>query len=50
MTLLLFYRTLMCHIELVARQNGLDGEWLVNDPHLQKPGELPEYAVTRREH
>jgi nitroreductase len=36
----------MCHFELVARQNGLDGTWSVADPGLALPGPGIEYTAT----
>ncbi|MGO9380008.1 MAG: nitroreductase family protein [Dissulfurispiraceae bacterium] len=36
----------MCHFELVARQCGLKGGWVVDDPGIEKPGESTEYTVS----
>jgi nitroreductase len=38
----------MCHFALVARQNGLDGNWSVADPGLALPGPGSEYTATWR--
>jgi hypothetical protein len=39
----------MCHFELVARESGLDGSWVVADPGLHLPGPGVEYTATWRE-
>jgi len=39
----------MCHFELVARESGLDGSWVVADPGLDLPGPGIEYTATWRE-
>ncbi len=39
----------MCHFELVARESGLDGSWVVADPELRPPGPGVEYSATWRE-
>ncbi len=39
----------MCHFELAARELGLEGQWVVDEPDLPKPGETIEYVVTWRE-
>src|SRR5664279_2416877 len=39
----------MCHFELVARESGLDGSWVVSDPGLELPGPGIEYTATWRE-
>ena len=39
----------MCHFELVARESGLDGSWVVADPGLELPGPGIEYTATWRE-
>jgi len=39
----------MCHFELVARESGLEGSWVVADPGLDLPGPGIEYAATWRE-
>ena len=36
----------LCHFELVARECGLDGSWLVRDPGLPLPGRDTEYVAT----
>ena len=36
----------MCHFELSAREFGLDGRWVVEEPDLGKPEEEVEYTVT----
>ncbi len=36
----------MCHFELVARDQGRDGRWTVDDPGLPVPGPGVEYVVT----
>ena len=38
----------MCHFDLVAREAGLDGRWVVDDPGLALPGRGVEYAATWR--
>jgi hypothetical protein len=38
----------MCHFELVARESGRDGRWVVEDPGLPLPGPGIEYTVTWR--
>ena len=35
----------MCHFELTARETGLKGRWVLNDPQLQIPDEI-KYTVT----
>jgi nitroreductase len=37
----------MCHFELVARESGLDGRWVVEDPGLALPAGV-EYSATWR--
>jgi nitroreductase len=39
----------MCHFELVARESGLDGSWVMDDPGLDLPGPGIEYTATWRE-
>ena len=39
----------MCHFELVARESGVDGSWVVDDPGLDLPGPGIEYSATWRE-
>ena len=36
----------MCHFELTAREAGLSGGWIVEDPGLEKPSDLFEYSAT----
>ena len=36
----------MCHFELSARENGLHGSWVQEDPHIDLPDENIEYTVT----
>jgi hypothetical protein len=36
----------LCHFELVAREQGLDGSWLVRDPGIPPPGTDTEYVAT----
>ena len=38
----------MCHFALVARESGLDGRWVVEDPGLALPGPGIEYTATWR--
>ena len=38
----------MCHFELVARECGRDGRWVVEDPGLTLPGPGIEYTATWR--
>ena len=38
----------MCHFELTARELGLQGEWVFEDPGLALPDELTEYLVSWR--
>jgi hypothetical protein len=35
----------MCHFELTARQLGLQGQWVIQEPSIEKP-ELAEYCVS----
>jgi nitroreductase len=39
----------MCHFDLSARELGLSGCWLVNDPGLQLPDDLTEYTASWKE-
>ena len=36
----------MCHFELSAREIGLQGEWVVDEPRIDKPVELTEYTAS----
>ncbi len=36
----------MCHFELVARESGLEGRWVVDEPDMPILGETTEYVVT----
>jgi nitroreductase len=36
----------MCHFELAARELGLDGRWLLQEPAIEKPDQLTEYSVS----
>ena len=36
----------MCHFELTAREEGLDGEWQVDEPGVEKPDGRTEYIVS----
>jgi nitroreductase len=36
----------MCHFELTARELGLAGRWVVQDPHIAKPDDTTEYIVS----
>jgi len=36
----------MCHFELVAREHGVAGSWVVRDPGIPLPGKDTEYVVT----
>jgi nitroreductase len=36
----------MCHFELTAREAGLKGEWIVEEPEIEKPDGLTEYTVS----
>ncbi len=38
----------MCHFELTARELGLQGEWVFEDPGLALPDALTEYVVSWR--
>lgn len=38
----------MCHFELVARESGRDGRWVVEDPGLAVPAPGIEYTATWR--
>jgi nitroreductase len=36
----------MCHFELTARELGLAGRWVVQDPNIAKPDDRTEYIVS----
>jgi hypothetical protein len=36
----------LCHFGLTAREVGLNGRWLVDEPALSRPGDLTEYTAT----
>jgi nitroreductase len=36
----------MCHFELTASELGLAGAWQVDEPAIEKPDEMTEYAVS----
>jgi len=36
----------MCHFELTVREMGLSGQWIHDEPGIEKPDELTEYIVT----
>ena len=36
----------MAHFALTARELGLDGGWVVDEPEIKKPNELTEYVVS----
>ena len=36
----------LCHFELLAREHGLTGSWVVRDPGIPLPGADTEYAAT----
>jgi hypothetical protein len=36
----------MCHFELTARELGLAGRWVVQDPNIAKPDDQTEYIVS----
>ena len=36
----------MCHFEMTARELGLPGGWLQQEPAIEKPDDLTEYTVT----
>ena len=38
----------MCHFEGTARELGLNGAWVVDEPDISKPDELMEYSVSWR--
>jgi hypothetical protein len=39
----------MCHLELTARELGLEGAWMVEAPDIEKPDALTEYVASWRE-
>jgi nitroreductase len=36
----------MCHFELMARDHGLDGHWVINTPDIEKLDEFTEYSAS----
>jgi nitroreductase len=36
----------MCHFELAARELGLKGRWVIQEPDINKPDRLTEYVVS----
>ncbi len=38
----------MCHFELTARELGLPGRWVIDDPRIAKPDETTEYTASWR--
>ncbi|RPJ50022.1 MAG: nitroreductase [Chloroflexi bacterium] len=36
----------MCHFELTAREAGLHGRWIIQEPTLRKPDPLTEYTAS----
>jgi len=36
----------MCHFDLSARELGLQGQWVVDEPRIDKPNELTEYTAS----
>jgi len=36
----------MCHFELTAREQGISGSWIVNDPDIDMPEKPLEYTVS----
>ncbi len=38
----------MCHFELTARELGLTGDWVIDEPDIKKPDESTEYTVSWR--
>jgi nitroreductase len=36
----------MCHLELTARELGLQGRWEVDEPTIEKPDEMTEYTAS----
>ena len=38
----------MCHFELTARELGLAGHWVIDEPDIEKPDESMEYTVSWR--
>ncbi|MCK4490827.1 MAG: nitroreductase family protein [Anaerolineales bacterium] len=39
----------MAHFELSARENGLNGKWIVHPPDIPLPNQLTEYSTTWQE-
>ncbi len=38
----------MCHFELTAREIGLTGQWVIDEPDIKKPDKSMEYTVSWR--
>ena len=36
----------MCHLEMTARELGLKGQWVVQEPEIEKPDRLTEYTAS----
>ena len=36
----------MCHLELTARELGLQGQWVIQEPEIEKPNRLTEYTAS----
>ena len=36
----------MCHFDLTMNESGIEGDWLVDDPEIQKTDRLTEYAAS----
>jgi nitroreductase len=36
----------LCHFVLAAREAGLSGRWVLDEPHLSRPGDQVEYTAT----
>jgi nitroreductase len=36
----------LCHFELAAREAGLDGRWVLDEPNLEMPDDLVEYTTS----
>jgi nitroreductase len=39
----------MCHFELTANESGLEGDWTIDEPSIQKTDGLTEYIASWRE-